>query len=1215
MKLGTISGGQNITRIAQRLSAYIPKSLAVHVLRGDTPTSGYERRLQAATLFCDLSGFSTMASELSADGPRGAEELNRILLMTFTAMINAIHNAGGVVSHFHGDAMMVYFPDDDEQAAEHALACAQFMQNLIQGGYSQVIANRPGNKQTVFELSMKVGVGYGDCLEVIVGDPNESLEFIVAGNAVDEAVAAESHAQSGQVFATHTVLRKASLPAVDPYRLVTEILPVPYAQTSIHWDAYSSEQLWQLANLAAAFVPDALHERITANHAYFVAEHRPATSMFVRYEGINYSQPEAGQQLQEYYEWARQIVMRFGGENSRINRVLTGDKGSLLHIIFGAPVAPEAPEQALHCALTLQKEKPSFITSQQIGVATGQVFACAVGSQNRREYTIVGDVVNLSSRLMTRCAEGRVLTDGATANRAKNQIQFKLIGQESFKGFAEPIRLLEAEEVKEIPSPVQHRFHTDKQSLFWRKKEQRQLLDELEQTRQGHHRAVAIFGSSSAEQTRLTNLAASRWLAHNGRLLAGMGQQHTADIPFGIWQPVWRDFFNLSSDMSNQAQIKAVMTQMKHYNPHFTKEDVWLWCNQIGLSVSPVQGSEWGLEKRLDGMILMTQMCFRAAAIEHPLLIVLENLQWIDPYSLRLLNSVATQWQHAPIMLLMTFTPSSKLSLDQLPHTTTIPLEELSITAGHAMVKELLAGHEPPVALLRHLGLTETDGAINPIFLEESINMMRDDGILQITDQIHLDEAGLARLRIPDNVQSLLRARFDRISAAGRTLLQSASVIGRQFDLETLTQAISDLSSKEAETLLNELRDARLISSMNSGLKTIYYFNDDMIQEIAYESIPYGRRQRWHAAVADWLYEQNRENLQPLYPVLAYHYGQTDLHQRGLEFALAAAKDIQAVIAPQAAIEFYNIAENHLNALDDPKNWHKLLTTLLERAELWYLIDRYETALQDVEQAIELALERKNGLHVGLGYSLMARIKCRLGEYEEAIELADLIIRGLASRIPPNKVGEAWATHAEALTYSGKFSQARSSYKKALDIFTHTQDREGLIHTHLLWAYEYSSMLGKWDEARQHFSEAQALLTTAPHPYPIEQARLSLGLTQVELRDGSPEAATQRLNEAKTLIFDHGITWWRPVYFYFQGALYIAQQEFEKAQDVLRKGVTAVQEGGNPDYLPLLLLELAHLAPDDQGQKFLKRCVTAAKERSRYLDRLHCLQVGQTYGF
>ncbi|MCB0032553.1 MAG: AAA family ATPase, partial [Anaerolineales bacterium] len=923
MKLGTISGGQNITRIAQRLSAYIPKSLAVHVLRGDAPTAGYEKRLQAASLFCDLSGFSIMANELAADGPRGAEELNRILLMTFTAMINAIHNAGGVVSHFHGDAMMVYFPDDDEQAAERALACAQFMQNLIQGGYSQVIANRPGNKQTIFELSMKVGVGYGDCLEVIVGAPHESLEFIVAGNAIDEAVAAESHAQSGQVFATDTVLRKASLPAVDPYRLVTEVLPVPYAQTSIHWDAYNSEQLWQLANLAAAFVPDALHERITANNAYFVAEHRPATSMFVRYEGINYSQPQAGQQLREYYEWARQIVTRFGGENSRINRVLTGDKGSLLHIIFGAPVAPEAPEQALHCALTLQEEKPSFITSQQIGVATGQVFACAVGSQNRREYTIVGDVVNLSSRLMTRCVKGQVLTDGVTANRVKNQIEFNLIGQERFKGFTEPIQILEAVEAKEVSSPAQSRFQTNKQSLFWRKEEQQQLLDELEQTRQGHHRAVVIWGSTSAEQTRLTNLAAGRWLAHNGRLLAGMGQQHTADIPFGIWQPVWRDFFNLSSEMSNADQIRAVMTQMKHYNPHFTKEDVWLWCNQIGLSVPPAQGVEWGLEKRLDGMILMTQMCFRAAAIEAPLLIVLENLQWIDPYSLRLLNSVAPQWQHAPIMLLMTFTPSPKLNLSHLPEAIAIPLEELNVTAGRAMVKELLAGHEPPLPLLRHLGLTETDGVINPIFLEESINMMRDDGILQITDQVHLDEAGLAQLRIPDNVQSLLRARFDRISAAGRTLLQAASVIGRQFDIDTLTQTISNLSNSEAEPLLDELREARLISAMNSGQKMIYYFNDDIFQEIAYESIPFGRRQRWHAAVADWLFKQNRQNLQPLYPVLAYHYGQTDLHQRGLQFALAAAKDVQTIIAPQAAIEFYNIAESHLNALDDPQNWHK----------------------------------------------------------------------------------------------------------------------------------------------------------------------------------------------------------------------------------------------------------------------------------------------------
>ena len=177
----------NAARAVRRLAAYLPSTLVAQMLQNDLPPVGKGEWLNAATLFCDLSGFATMASALAAAGPEGAEQLNRVLLMTFTAMINTIHKARGAVSHFHGDAMMVYFPDDDGRAATRALACAQFMQSLIQTGYSQVITNHAGQERSI-NLSMKIGVGYGVCLEIIVGDPQRSLEFVVAGPAVAEAV-------------------------------------------------------------------------------------------------------------------------------------------------------------------------------------------------------------------------------------------------------------------------------------------------------------------------------------------------------------------------------------------------------------------------------------------------------------------------------------------------------------------------------------------------------------------------------------------------------------------------------------------------------------------------------------------------------------------------------------------------------------------------------------------------------------------------------------------------------------------------------------------------------------------------------------------------------------------------------------------------------------------------------------------------------------------
>ncbi|MCZ7671127.1 MAG: hypothetical protein M5U34_30275 [Chloroflexi bacterium] len=107
---------------------------------------------------------------MASDGPRGAEELNRVLLTTFTAMIDLIHEMGGAVSHFYGDAMSVYFPETEEQdAAQRALACAQTMQLLMGASFSRAVTNRPPGKEPIFPLTIKIGVGYGRCQEIVVG--------------------------------------------------------------------------------------------------------------------------------------------------------------------------------------------------------------------------------------------------------------------------------------------------------------------------------------------------------------------------------------------------------------------------------------------------------------------------------------------------------------------------------------------------------------------------------------------------------------------------------------------------------------------------------------------------------------------------------------------------------------------------------------------------------------------------------------------------------------------------------------------------------------------------------------------------------------------------------------------------------------------------------------------------------------------------------------
>lgn len=475
---------QAIRAQARRLASYLPVVLTRRILQEEMPNPGTAVWGKAATLFSDLSGFTLTAETLAEAGSQGAEELHRTLLMTFTGLINAIHDAGGSVIHFHGDAMLVYFPDDDGQAAQRALACAAFMQRLLTSSFETVPDYLPpaGPRE---KFNIKIGVSYGSCCEIVVGVLGESLEFVLGGTAVDRAVDAQRQAAAGQVVAGRRLLETVGLPAADDFRVVNEVAPVPFARNSLHWYAYDLAALKRLLVVGEAFIPAAIVDRLQQETTRFLAEHRSVTTLFLKFEGIDFSEEGVGQKLQAYYEWARQIVARYGPRNGRVNRILTGDKGNNLHVLFGAPVAPDAPEQAIRCALALQAEKPDFISNQQIGLSVGAVFATAVGSQSRREYTVVGSVVNRSAHLTQNCPPGMVLVDEETAQRVRQQFDFEALPPLRLKGHAQETVVYKVNGEQQAPHQFAVRFARWQKTPIGRDEELAQLSQRIKRGLRG----------------------------------------------------------------------------------------------------------------------------------------------------------------------------------------------------------------------------------------------------------------------------------------------------------------------------------------------------------------------------------------------------------------------------------------------------------------------------------------------------------------------------------------------------------------------------------------------------------------------------------------------------------------------------------------------------------------------------------------------------------
>ncbi|HFQ94867.1 MAG TPA: tetratricopeptide repeat protein, partial [Anaerolineae bacterium] len=1113
--------------LIRQLAAYIPVTLTRRILEKGLPPVGTPHGLTAATLFADVSGFTAMSEELATDGPRGAEELNRALMLTFTGLVDVVHNMGGAIGHYYGDAMLVYFPDRDGLAAQRALACAQMMQQLMDASLSRIVANRPPGKEAIFELTIKIGVGYGRCQEIIIGQPERILEFVLTGPAVDDVAQAEQHAASGQIIASQTAVTQAGFMPQGDYALFDQPpIPQPPGAPILDWSTFDKTALARLGEAVIPFIPHALVERFAA--AGSLAEHRPVTNIFVQVDFAGddddssaIETAEMGQQLQAYYLWVVSVIERFGGENAHLSRVLTGDKGNQLHIIFGAPVAPDAPEQAVRCALALQAEQPDIVAAQRIGLTAGKVFAGPLGSPARQEYATAGAVVNLAARLMQACPDGNVLLDKATADRIGRWLRVEPLPPVKMKGFQEPVTPYRAIG-EQAATQLKNYLEQWARPLVGRDREMALLQEGIDAAFAGSGRAAAIQGTTGVGKSHLLAAGMRVWLEKGGRGLLGVCFRHTIETPYAPWRAIWREMFGLTPGMSVSEQVTAVIEQTRTLVPG-SDDDTGLWQEALGLPIPQAEAlSALTAEARQARFFTLVRRCFRALTEKQPLLIALEDLHWADQVSLKLLDDLSLHLDDMAVFLAFTFQPEESLTLEtmQRPSCISITLTDLSAADGRALLSQLLGVTALPETVERHLGLRDREGRdspVNPLFLAEALQVMLEAGAVQVNGRVRVNEMQLAQMQVPDTIHGLLLARLDRLPPAGRDLLQVASVVGRQFALDPLQVVSGELSRPHILDLLTELSQTEMTRLVTADPEWIYLFRHALTHEVAYETLPFARRQMLHALVADWLEEQYGDNLQPFYAALAYHYGRAANQEKCLRFAIRAGDAARAIFANQEAVELYTLALEQLQALGEEERWDTAVHIYLARAEALRFIGDFDTAAADAERAAQFARNHNAPEQLAQAYNLLAEIKWRQVKLDETQTLTSIVIDELAEQISAEELARAyhWAGWADASSGNWKQALTQLEYARQLCISTANNYRLALIWEAIAYVYFLQKDLEKALQAMQQNAQLSRSVST---PVNVASALNNIALIQLQL--GRAEDALHSVNEAINLARD-----------------------------------------------------------------------------------------------
>lgn len=945
------------------LTPYIPNDRVAVLLNpaATLPADG-------VAMIADISGFTPLTEALTHGlrPDQGAEELTRALGAVFTPLITQIHVFRGSVMKFGGDALIVWFGRGKGEWKTavicRAITAAWEMQQQMQtvGQVSTPIGP--------VVLKMKIGLAYGPVKRFNLGLPEYGYEDVLVGETLDRMSEAEHHADPGDIVADATTLAiVARLLTVSEWRegfgVVGQLLqpakPSPWAEMG---GDLTPERVDNLA----AYVPRQIVEMLQAGQGQ-VAELKPVVSLFVQFHGLDYDHDlTIGDKLQTYFASAQQVVARYNG---RLNRLITGDKGSLLHIIFGAPRSLEEQEaRAVRCALDLQAECGGlpFITMQRIGMATGRVFAGPVGSPARHDYTVMGDTINLSARLMQNAADNQILIDSAVRSQLGDAFELIDLGEIRVKGKAEPIHVFAPTRVRQTARQVKKVAQ-----LFGRGAETAVLQHHLQLLMQGQGGIVFVVGDVGMGKTLLLD----SWRGKTAvRWVSGISLAYGETLRGYLFIDLLRDLLDLPPGSTPDQTSAALSRLCQELFGVARLEATYPYLAQfMGL---PLPNETTQRLQGLGGESLRWQLfqiipeLFYQLSRRQPIVVALDDLQWSDPTSLQLLELLWPLARQSAVLFVLAMRPEQQSRAWELRHEilqaiNRPPAADLLLSPlDEPSAAELVNYHAPglPERVVTYL---VDKGGGNPLFLVEIVRTLQLRGLL--SGEAELDTVVLDALDLPGSVQGLLLAQLDRLAVETRHTLQMAAVIGKTF----LDQVLAAMAGAEAQVMaqLEALEEQAYVQKNGrSDLGPSHTFRHILIQESTYGTLLYERRRAYHRQAAQALETLFPAQIVEQAPFLAHHYERAEDLEQAIYYYSQTADQARLLYANEEAETLYHKILSLLDqqaAVAKPnldgraKTYLKLAQTYMNTADFAKAQECYEQAFNLLEQVESTQIQLK----------------------------------------------------------------------------------------------------------------------------------------------------------------------------------------------------------------------------------------------------------------
>lgn len=891
----------------------------------------------------------------------------------------------------------------------------------------------------------------------------------------------------------------------------------------------------------ASYTPEHLAEKILASKSALIGERKRVTVLFADMKGsmellADRDPEEARALLDAVLERMMEAVHRYDGT---VNQVM----GDGIMALFGAPLALEDHAvRACYTALWMQDAVKRYATELgskltvplqiRVGLNSGDVVVRSIRSDLRMDYTAVGQTTHLASRMERITAPGTILVTETVVRLASEQFSFKPLGLTPVKGLTDLVDVYELVAAEPSPPGLQLARTRGLAPFVGRQIEMSLLRAALDFAAAGRGQVVAVTGEPGIGKSRLLYEFVHAQPARGWLTLEGSCPSYGGRDPYRPIRGLLAKYLRFEDTDDNSSRHEKVTRQL------LMLDESLRTAIPAVLALLDVDSgdSRWlpldPLQRRQRIQDAVCRVLLRETQ-RQPLLLILENLHWVDSETQALLDSFVDSLAAARALLLVNYRPEYRHGWGSKTYYMQVRLDPLRREQAEEVLEPILGGNAALGPLKRQL--IEVSGG-NPFFLEESVRMLVETGVLIGERGAYDVGRPLPEVEVPPTVETILAARIDRLPADEKELLQLAAVIGKEVPLPLLA-GIADCPEKELRPVLARLQAAEFLYETALFPEFIYTFKHALTHAVAYRQLLKARQRCLHAKVL--------EVMEGLYPAdrlrrqaerLAHHAEQAERWDKAVDYLRASGERAYRRGALSEAVACYErglelaarlpATDEHLcRAIDLRLDLHAPLLVIGEisrlvrlqlEAEGWarqiqdrrrlghvlarmseyaWIAAQYGDGIEYAERCLMIAREADDQELQVLANYVQGLNRYGRGEYREVIALLTPIVQGpladLAGRLPGVSIplhvaGRIWL--AWALVTTGELNRAAHHAQIAIETaeeLDHPQARASaydLRAGHLLIAGEFAEALG-WAERSVRLCEEHGLIAWLPAAY------------------------------------------------------------------------------------------------------------------------------------